>query len=64
MIGDTIVLAHEAGTLTPQQMATSGEILEARPSKPADWDLVADFLPPPTPARPAAVTGPVVDAAK
>lgn len=45
----SIVLACEAGTLTPHQIATIGEILVAQLNKPADWDLVADFIPPPLP---------------
>jgi hypothetical protein len=64
MIGDTILLAHEAGTLTPQEMAVIGKILAARKDKPSDWDLLADWLPAASHARPAIVPDAVADAAE
>jgi hypothetical protein len=64
LIGDTILLAYEAGSLTPQHLATVGEILAARKVKPADWNLLADWLPAPSTARPAPVADPVADAAE
>lgn len=60
MIGETIVLAHEAGSLTPQAMATVGGILAARKETPADWALLTEYMPP---ARPTPVADPLLEAA-
>ena len=49
LIGETILLAYEAESLTAEQAAVIGAVLEDRKEKPVDWDLLAPYLPPPRP---------------
>ena len=51
MMGTTIRDLHKAGKLTPEQCAVVSEILQLLPAeeRPANWDLLAPYLPPPRP---------------
>jgi hypothetical protein len=63
LIGETILLADEAEDITPQERAAISGLLKRRKDEPPNWDLLADWLPPP-PAHPAIVPDSVADAAE
>ena len=52
LIGTRIVDAHEAGEVTPQTAAAVAGLLAKGELNAADRELLADFMPPATPARP------------
>jgi hypothetical protein len=64
MAGDAILAAEELGDITPQEHAVLGGLFARWKHKPADFDLLAEKFPAPSPARPAVVLDPVADAAE
>lgn len=64
LIGKTIHSLAKAGKLTPRHLANVGEILALEESPPRNWDLLADYMLPPSPARPAIISDPIADAAE
>jgi hypothetical protein len=55
LIGETILLAYEAESMTAEQAAAIGAVLSSREEKPADWNLLEPYLLPQSPTRPVIV---------